>query len=92
MEVSKEDVKFGLLPKKGDVVTYEYERFSRREVPVNVKIDRIRHDTSWEALLHDYQIEEERKVEQNKNQPAGILFNFFSFALCLISFPMSFLF
>lgn len=74
MEVRKEQVKFGLDPKKGDVVTYEFERISRKEIPVNIKIDRIRHDTSWETVLHDFLIDQEKKKEQRGNMTGNLIF------------------
>eukprot|EP00026_Physarum_polycephalum_P001074 Phypoly_transcript_01075.p1 GENE.Phypoly_transcript_01075~~Phypoly_transcript_01075.p1 ORF type:complete len:1059 (+),score=134.10 Phypoly_transcript_01075:98-3274(+) len=37
--------------KKGDVVTFSYENFSRNSIPVNPKILRVRKDLSWKGVL-----------------------------------------
>jgi hypothetical protein len=38
----------------GDVVTFEHEIASRREIPTNPKISRIRKDLAWNDVLRDY--------------------------------------
>ena len=40
-------------PKIGDVVTFAYEKNSRRDIPVRPKIIRIRTDISWEDILRN---------------------------------------
>eukprot|EP00026_Physarum_polycephalum_P000218 Phypoly_transcript_00218.p2 GENE.Phypoly_transcript_00218~~Phypoly_transcript_00218.p2 ORF type:complete len:903 (-),score=85.00 Phypoly_transcript_00218:118-2826(-) len=42
------------VPKKGDIVTIEYDNFVRKDVPANPKIVRIRADLSWEDVLYDF--------------------------------------
>lgn len=42
-------------PKEGDIVTFTYESYSRRAVPVNPKIYRIRKDTNWEQVVSNFQ-------------------------------------
>ena len=37
--------------KKGDVVTFSYDSFSRNSIPVNPKILRARRDLSWKEVL-----------------------------------------
>ena len=36
----------------GDVVTFEYENFSRRDVPVNPRVTRVRKDLTWEYIIN----------------------------------------
>lgn len=43
-------------PKVGDVVTFEYDSFSRSSsssIPIAPKISRIRTDLSWESILFE---------------------------------------
>jgi hypothetical protein len=44
----------GYIPKTGDIVTFEHDAFSRRDVPINPKIVRIRKDMNWENVVYDY--------------------------------------
>jgi hypothetical protein len=41
-------------PKMGDIVTFEHEIFSRREIPTTPKIVRIRKDVNWEDVVRDH--------------------------------------
>ena len=54
--VSKEECMqcMSTMPKKGEVVTFSYENYSRRELPVNPKLLRVRKDVSWEEILADH--------------------------------------
>lgn len=36
----------------GDVVSFSFENYARRDVPVNPKIYRIRSDLSWLDVVH----------------------------------------
>lgn len=38
-------------PRKGDVVTFSYECYSRKAIPVKPTITRIRTDMQWEEVL-----------------------------------------
>eukprot|EP00026_Physarum_polycephalum_P003234 Phypoly_transcript_03244.p1 GENE.Phypoly_transcript_03244~~Phypoly_transcript_03244.p1 ORF type:complete len:742 (+),score=88.29 Phypoly_transcript_03244:221-2446(+) len=40
--------------KIGDVVTFAHDTSARREVPLNPKIVRLRHDLSWQDVLNNY--------------------------------------
>jgi len=51
---SSENAKLGTEPKVGNVVTFTYENFSRRALPVNPQILRIREDVSWEEVLFNH--------------------------------------
>lgn len=53
-KVPPHQFKFLAKPKLGDVVTFEYESFSRSEIPKNPKICRIRKDVEWEDILRNY--------------------------------------
>ena len=37
-------------------MTIEHETFSRRDVPINPRITRIRKDVSWEHVLSDHKL------------------------------------
>lgn len=39
---------------EGDVVTFESDTYSRRELPADPVITRIRRDISWENVIADY--------------------------------------
>lgn len=43
-------------PLLGDIVTFSYDSFARRAVPVNPKISRIRIDISWEHVTHSHDV------------------------------------
>jgi hypothetical protein len=38
----------------GDVVTFSFENYARRDLPVSPKIYRIRTDVSWDDVVHSY--------------------------------------
>eukprot|EP00026_Physarum_polycephalum_P001049 Phypoly_transcript_01050.p1 GENE.Phypoly_transcript_01050~~Phypoly_transcript_01050.p1 ORF type:complete len:906 (+),score=142.25 Phypoly_transcript_01050:476-3193(+) len=52
--VSAQNVKPGLRPKIGDIVTFSYEDFSRKASPVNPNIYRIRTDVSWKDVVRNF--------------------------------------
>lgn len=39
--------------RRGMIVTFSFEAHSRRELPVNPKIMRIRQDLSWDDIMKD---------------------------------------
>lgn len=41
-------------PKAGDIVTFSYENYTRRAVPVNPKLVRTRFDLSWKQVVAEY--------------------------------------
>jgi hypothetical protein len=51
--VSPQNVKHGLHPKVGDIVTFSYEDFSRKASPVSPNIYRIRTDISWKDVVRN---------------------------------------
>ena len=36
----------------GDVVSFSYENYARRDLPVNPKIYRVRTDLSWQEVVY----------------------------------------
>jgi hypothetical protein len=38
----------------GDIVTFEYENFSRKDAPVNPRVTRVRKDLTWEDTVRDF--------------------------------------
>lgn len=42
------------VPKKGDIVTFEYNSFSRYALPVAPNITRIRKDIDWQHVVREY--------------------------------------
>ena len=42
------------MPSVGDVVTFSFDSYARRDLPVNPKIYRIRTDISWDDAQHSY--------------------------------------
>jgi hypothetical protein len=49
-EIQIKDVKPGLKLANGDIVTFSYNIFSRRAIPVDPYVYRIRHDLIWENI------------------------------------------
>lgn len=43
-----------LIPQKGDIVTFQFDHFSRKSLPVNPAISRLRFDLSWNDVLRDF--------------------------------------
>ena len=42
------------VPTIGDVVTFSFDSYARRDLPVNHKIYRVRTDISWDDVQHNY--------------------------------------
>lgn len=40
-------------PKKGAVMTFSYDNYTQGDIPVNPKIERIRHDLTWDDVIND---------------------------------------
>ena len=45
------------LPKLGNIVTFTYSSYARREVPADPDIVRLRSDVSWEEIKRNYESE-----------------------------------
>jgi hypothetical protein len=65
-----------IQPQMGDVVTIEHEIQSRRDLPENLRISRVRKDLSWEDVLFDY----EREGEGMSRLTFILAFGYFWFA------------
>lgn len=76
--VLQHNVKAGVSPKRGDVVTFSYDDYSRRAVPVNPKIYRIRDDISWDTVVENF----EQEIPQSITPP-GMMFDFVIFIVKL---------
>lgn len=46
----------------GDIVSFSYDSFSRRSIPINVKIFRIRKDLEWEQVIESYRKDSTSKL------------------------------
>jgi hypothetical protein len=44
----------GMSIRRGDIVTFSYESYSRRALPTEARILRVREDTTWEKIVFDY--------------------------------------
>lgn len=40
--------------KKGDIVTFSYDRYAQDATPINVRVHRIRQDVTWEFIIYDH--------------------------------------
>jgi hypothetical protein len=55
-------------PKKGEIVTLDYESYSRKSAPVNPTIVRIRTDLRWEDVVADFVISEQSGKQKKKKK------------------------
>eukprot|EP00026_Physarum_polycephalum_P001621 Phypoly_transcript_01623.p1 GENE.Phypoly_transcript_01623~~Phypoly_transcript_01623.p1 ORF type:complete len:1048 (-),score=160.89 Phypoly_transcript_01623:116-2998(-) len=62
-------------PSPGDVVSFSYDMHTRRDLPVNPVIYKLRNDLSWEDVVRNHVQEEkhilERKSEHFRTKPHG---------------------
>lgn len=65
MTVATENIKLGTSPKRGDIVSFSYDNFSKSSIPVNPQIYRIRTDITWEDIINN---------DSNNSQLNGIYF------------------
>jgi hypothetical protein len=45
------------MPKIGNVVTFTYSTFARRDIPADPDVVRVRFDLSWEEIKRNYDYE-----------------------------------
>ncbi len=83
--VTKSNVKLKILPEKGDIVSFSYDNYSRRSLPINPKVYRLRHDMTWDYLVKSHldSIAEPQKL--NCMTPTYPLFSYFSNSFIAIS-------
>lgn len=53
-EILRENIKTEPKPVRGDVVTFSYDKYSQKSIPVNPVILRVRKDVTWEDVLENY--------------------------------------
>jgi DNA ligase-1 len=60
-------------PKPGDVISFNYETYSSKDLPANPKIYRIRKDVVWDDILEDFAQPQPQPQELNETstRPAG---------------------
>lgn len=46
---------------KGDIVTFAYESWTRKTLPTNPKIFRIRKDVLWDHILNQFEKKSEKE-------------------------------
>lgn len=52
--VRRDNFKYGIFPKRGDVISFLYDNYSKKSIPVSPRIYRIRTDLSWEEVIDRY--------------------------------------
>lgn len=58
--------------KKGDVVTFSFDKLSRLSTPINPKIIRSRSDVSWrEIIIEHAEGKDERRVREKEGERGG---------------------
>eukprot|EP00026_Physarum_polycephalum_P002689 Phypoly_transcript_02697.p1 GENE.Phypoly_transcript_02697~~Phypoly_transcript_02697.p1 ORF type:complete len:777 (+),score=106.95 Phypoly_transcript_02697:66-2396(+) len=58
--------------KKGDVVTVAFEHYSRKSIPVNPRITRIRKDMTWQHVLHEF-VKQQQSVKRDAQMSLGYI-------------------
>lgn len=66
LEVPPQKVMLQDQPKKGDIVSISFDSFSRRALPTNPKIYRIRTDVSWQHVVWNFH--QETKASKGKDE------------------------
>lgn len=79
------------MPKLGEVVTFVYQSFSQRAIPVQPVVVRIRDDVLWEEVVANYIRETPRAHLLNGNL-LFILFYFAFLRILILFFILIFLF
>ena len=57
-------------PDVGDVVTFSYESWARRELPVGPKIYRVRIDLSWDDVMQSA-VQEKQHLNGKQKKQSG---------------------
>ena len=63
--MTADDVLYDATPKKGDVVTFSFETYSRNPIPVRPKIFRVRTDVFWEDIVRTHVKDSANRREGN---------------------------
>ena len=64
-------------PRKGDIVSFSYQNFSKNELPADPHVYRIREDLNWKDVVQNYL---EQASQPNFVNGMFILQLFFAFA------------
>eukprot|EP00026_Physarum_polycephalum_P002833 Phypoly_transcript_02842.p1 GENE.Phypoly_transcript_02842~~Phypoly_transcript_02842.p1 ORF type:complete len:838 (+),score=97.84 Phypoly_transcript_02842:84-2597(+) len=64
-EVPNQKFPENAVPKKGEIVTFEYENYSKRSVPVGPTIVRVRTDLTWRDVVRQHFQDEQAKIREN---------------------------
>lgn len=52
-EVPAESISLKRWPKRGEIVSFSYDNYSRFSIPIHAKVYRIRKDVSWQDVLNN---------------------------------------
>eukprot|EP00026_Physarum_polycephalum_P000668 Phypoly_transcript_00669.p1 GENE.Phypoly_transcript_00669~~Phypoly_transcript_00669.p1 ORF type:complete len:889 (+),score=100.09 Phypoly_transcript_00669:213-2879(+) len=77
LQLEHQQISADELPEKGDVVTIEYDHFSKTDVPVAPILTRIREDLEWKDVLRDFvndtlSSDRERETEEKAASTANL--------------------
>lgn len=61
------DVRLTPRPKRGDIVTFSYDNYSRLSLPVHPILQRVRSDLSWDHILSQHE-KEGREGEEERSK------------------------
>lgn len=54
------------MPKSGDIVSFSFQSYSPRAIPVRPEIFRIRGELTWESVVKEYEKEMQEQEETEK--------------------------
>ena len=81
-QISRENIKSDVHPKRGDVVTFSCETYSTKGTPVNPQVFRTRKDVTWESVLLEYAESSETRGNTRSFENGMTAFSFSCFWLC----------
>eukprot|EP00026_Physarum_polycephalum_P003261 Phypoly_transcript_03271.p1 GENE.Phypoly_transcript_03271~~Phypoly_transcript_03271.p1 ORF type:complete len:688 (+),score=73.27 Phypoly_transcript_03271:396-2459(+) len=61
--------------KKGDIVTFLYESYSRNSIPLKPTVSRVRRDTSWTHVVRDFHASVPKKAFLNQSSDEIVQFS-----------------
>ena len=75
-ELRPESILPSLSPKPGEVVSFSFENYSRRDVPTNPFVEKIRYDLTWENVLQSYDESSRFQLLDGEFSPSPFSFSF----------------
>jgi hypothetical protein len=54
-KVIADNIKHGVNPVVGDIVTFSYQYFTKHMIPIKPAIECIRRDVAWEKVVADFE-------------------------------------